>query len=217
MIASVPKTYPYIVNPQHWVILQRTLNAAAVSPLAGGGIRFDLNVAPQPDPNARGTSFDDYLIMQQPADASHPPLGKAPIKGKSLVFEVEVVASPGTVFNFMSDPDNTGTAPAAAHAYIQKNTIGGAGVDERWWCFTKIWPLQNGKATMVCPLDPSQWSDVDGHHADETPELTAAFNAVVQAPIFIGLTLGGGLYYGHGVNVSNGTAQFRLHKAYSSE
>ena len=219
-----PKRYPYAVTPKDWFVYQRTPVACAVKPHLGGGIQFDFNVSATPDPNSPGP-WIDYLMMNQPT-TGFPAVGTAPIKGKFLTYEIQCVASPGTKFNYMSDANNVaGTSPASVRAMIKRGTwndmIEGSpiyGLD-RFWCNSVSHVLGNDPSvvTLDCPLDPENWISAFGHKATESTDFLAAFNATVSAPTLICLTFGGGFFYGHGVNVTGGTAQFRLVKCYTHD
>ena len=49
-----------------------------------------------------------------------------------------------------------------------------------------------------------------GHIGNESPVYAAAFMDTLQNVNSIGVSIGGGCFYGHGVNVSGGTAQLQL-------
>lgn len=215
-----PKQYPYPVNPANWYIFQRTLQACAVKPVAGG-IKFEFNVSAQPDPNSPGP-WIDYLTHEISANSPLFPPTKAkprePIQGTRIVYRFQVIATPGTRFNFVSDPNNaTGPTPATVRPMIRMGMASDGGEFERWWCDTQSYQMQNsnGIVTLDCPLDPAQWSSVYGKKGTDSPEALAGFKATLAAPTFVGMTFGGGFFYGHGNNVSCGKAEFHLLDVYS--
>jgi len=92
------------------------------------------------------------------------------------------------------------------------DTSGGWG-DEfgRWWSHEGFQELIPGVFTLTAHLDdPTQWSSVYGTFASESPEALAGF-AAVKAHAKLGMTFGGGCFFGHGVSTSGGTVEFDLH------
>ena len=59
-------------------------------------------------------------------------------------------------------------------------------------------------------LTPDRWSSVLGKFGNYDAASLAGFSAALQNVSSLGLTFGGGCFFGHGVNVSNGTARFIL-------
>ena len=70
-------------------------------------------------------------------------------------------------------------------------------------------------AMSVSVADPSQWSDWDGHMANFSPEVTAAFHAAASNVTLVGLSFGGGCFFENGVGTSDGSGTFTLN-AFSS-
>jgi hypothetical protein len=54
------------------------------------------------------------------------------------------------------------------------------------------------------------WSDVIGEFGTLSATTQAGFAATLASVSQIGMTFGGGCFFGHGVNVSGGTAAFEL-------
>jgi hypothetical protein len=80
-----------------------------------------------------------------------------------------------------------------------------------WWSNPAAMTL-NGNDTMTLnvSLDPSQWSDWDGHDGNFIPSVTTGFNAAVANVSQIGLSFGGGCFFENGVTTSNGSGTFAL-------
>ncbi len=76
----------------------------------------------------------------------------------------------------------------------------------RWWSNPAAFTLADGTVTLVVPIDPALWSDAGGHFGDIEP---FGFADALAYPAAIGLTFGGE-FFGHGVNVVDGTARFIL-------
>lgn len=78
---------------------------------------------------------------------------------------------------------------------------------DRWWAFADAYTLKNGDATVRAPKDPARWSSVYGKKGSEAPaNFAAAFDNVSA----IGMTFGGGCFYGHGVFTSDGSAEMKV-------
>ena len=127
----------------------------------------------------------------------------------STTVQVDVTGSP--TFNYMSESFNTCVVPASARPMIW-----GAGTtalpDGRWWSDNVVYTIVPGTDTLTVSLDPNinSWSNSNGQIATEDADTLAAFQAALKSTQYLALTFGGGCYYGHGVNVSGGTAEFTL-------
>jgi hypothetical protein len=62
--------------------------------------------------------------------------------------------------------------------------------------------LADGEYAMTVRLSPDQWTNVKGERSE--PGLAEMLKNVGN----IGVTFGGGCFFGHGVNVSGGSARF---------
>lgn len=76
----------------------------------------------------------------------------------------------------------------------------------RWWSQVYV-TLAAGEASLHLDFDPAKWSNVDGQFGSQVP---AEFAAARAATVALGVTFGGGSFFGHGVSVSDGTADFIL-------
>lgn len=138
------------------------------------------------------------------------------VNGQSVVVTGNITTSaPSVVFNWQSEPQNTCPgAPAAFHPYIQ--SVSG----NHWWGHAQsgnaFVPLTAGPFAIVIPVVSSAWSNEDGHFAGEydavsgTYPYLAAWQRDIASVYGIGGTFGGGCFFGHGVNVSGGTATFQV-------
>lgn len=120
------------------------------------------------------------------------------------------VTTTGTpVFDYHTEESNTCGSPAAN---IRPFITTGDFDDEngRWWAFDASVTVAAGAFTLTTSLGPSHWLNVNGHHADESPAYTAAFNAALASAQGVGIALGGGCFFGHGVFVQNGTGTARF-------
>jgi hypothetical protein len=79
----------------------------------------------------------------------------------------------------------------------------------RWWSNPSSFVLAptNGAVTFTVPLHGSQWTDVNGMNGVQQP---SGFAAALAHPANIGMTFGGGCFFGHGVFIDSGTATFNV-------
>jgi hypothetical protein len=79
----------------------------------------------------------------------------------------------------------------------------------RWWSNPIAYELVGGSVVQLkVPLSANQWSNIYGHFGNFSAATASGFNSTLQHPAMIGFSFGGGCFFGHGVNVSNGTARF---------
>jgi hypothetical protein len=112
------------------------------------------------------------------------------------------------VFNYAFQ--NTCDYPAHVRPYIERKGDNGYNPNYRWWAddpYSYELDTLLGTVTIVVPLDPAYWSNVNGEIGSTNP---SAFQAALANPMRIGMTMGGGCYFGHGVNVTGGVARFDL-------
>ena len=64
--------------------------------------------------------------------------------------------------------------------------------------------------TLTIPLRPHHWSSVFGKVGDQDTTTIAGFDQALENANYLGVTFGGGCFFGHGVNISGGTAQFKI-------
>lgn len=142
----------------------------------------------------------------------------APIVGHSIVFTFRIqTSSPFVVFNY----DFGGNSCAySAHVRVHIARVGWStirsyppGDDYRWFSNPIAAELVGGsEIQLTVPLAPDQWSNVYGHFGNEDATHAAGFQDTLQHPERVGLAFGGGCFFGHGVNVSGGTAIFELQR-----
>jgi len=116
------------------------------------------------------------------------------------------IATTGTpVFNGFLEPGNNCTWSPDAKMHLLLFS-GWHGEFERWWS-VDAYTLAGGAGTLAEPLTPDKWTSVNGKRGDESTTTLKAFNQMLRASQ-VGVTFGAGCFFGHGVNVSGGTAQF---------
>lgn len=124
---------------------------------------------------------------------------------------IETTGAP--VFDYHTNPNNTCDSPATFRLYFQRrgDILSGQGQYEfyRWWNVRAGFaPLARGTHTLLGDLtNPADWISIYGKKGTETPE---AFRDAVNDIGAMGVTFGGGCFFGHGVFVTGGSATFKL-------
>jgi hypothetical protein len=131
-----------------------------------------------------------------------------PISG-TLVMSFRVETTGSVTFNGNLQSDNTCDTPANVRPYFERMNDNG-GEFYRWWANPISYVLAPGSVTLNVPLTPDQWSSVNGKFGNYDTESLAGFQTALQNIGQVGMTFGGGCFFGHGVNVSGGTARFVL-------
>ena len=133
-----------------------------------------------------------------------------PIAGSSITISIEIAVTPGTVFGFKTERDNTCATPANFRLLIErKNNVVLTEPSYRWWSNQINYPLQNsdGLVSLTVPLSGDHWSDVYGITGAADP---AHFAATLADAGPVGMTFGGGCFFGHGAYITSGAATFAL-------
>ena len=75
----------------------------------------------------------------------------------------------------------------------------------RWWSNPSAVVLAptDGPVSLTVPLQGEKWTAVNGMSGVQQPN---GFAAALAHPANIGLTFGGGCFFGHGVFIDGGTA-----------
>ena len=76
----------------------------------------------------------------------------------------------------------------------------------RWWCTTAAPIVIGGNQALACQLAPGNWSDINGQNGSAQVQ---GFNEAIANPFAVGFTFGG-MYAGHGVQVTGGQAMFKV-------
>ncbi len=168
---------------------------------------------PQPLAGMAGWWFD-FPDVSDSVNYVMVPYTTPMLASQSVTFTAQIVTLSGApVFLPASEPGNTCPNPPTTRAHfartyaIRKTVIPeySAPDDYRWWSNPLAMTLEAGTATVTVPLDPAQWSDAGGIMGSNDP---AGFSAALASPGTIGLTFGGGCFYGHGIYADGGTARF---------
>ena len=127
----------------------------------------------------------------------------------SVSISVQITTTGPVVFNYMTEPFNTCTTPGSARPFIWANGNSFAEFD-RWWSNPGTLPLEPGSATLTVRLEPDQWSSVNGKFGNADAAAQAGFTNALKNVSSVGLTFGGGCFFGHGINVEGGGARFAI-------
>ena len=175
----------------------------------GGGWYFDFPAA-----SCGGADVCSVHYVSTPVSMSVTTSGHV-----NAVFQITTRGTP--IFNYRLKPNNTCDYPAHARFYLQRkrDDLSGRGEYEyyRWFSNDVAYELgAGGSANLTAALTPDQWTSVFGKKGDHDSAATLGFVQALQNLANVGFVFGGGCYYGHGVNVSGGTARFTL-RQYSIE
>ena len=167
-----------------------------------GGWYFDF-----PAPSCGGADVCSVHYVSTPVRMSVTTSGHV-----NAVFQVTTTGMP--VFHYQLNPNNTCDYPAHARFYLQRmgDNLSGQGKYEfyRWFSNDVAYKLAAGDANLTAALTPDQWTSVFGKRGDYDFVAGAGFVQALHNLAHVGFVFGGGCYYGHGVNVSGGTARFVL-------
>lgn len=124
-----------------------------------------------------------------------------------ITVSYEIAETGNPVYQYKLNPDNTCDNPASFHVFFQLYGDNGLNEFGRWWSNPIKGVLSAGTQTITVPLTGDQWSSVYGKFGTDAPtQFEIAKGSVGQ----IGVTFGGGCFFGHGVNISGGTSHFNF-------
>ena len=119
-----------------------------------------------------------------------------------------ITASPGAYFEYKTQPDNVGSAPATARVMLHHSM---RGEFNRWFGIRGI-EMVPGTHTVQIPFDPDEWLSVFGKKGNHNANIRKRFNEFLRKPINVSVVFGGGSFYGHGLYMATGSATFRLNR-----
>ena len=127
----------------------------------------------------------------------------------TLSVTVRVTTSGPVIFNSIDPQSSTCTIPSSVRPLIWANNNGNGEFD-RWWSNPRAITLAAGTHTITVPLTADAWSSVNGKFGNADDPTRFAFDRALLNVTRFGLTFGGGCSFGHGINVTNGSATFAL-------
>jgi hypothetical protein len=185
----------------HTDVAPQTTNAVSLSP-EDWYFYYAQQLGANPEATTQGAWA--FQLPSQPGLVAYL---KTPFQTTTLPTSVSVtfeVVSNEPQYNGAVDPSDTN--PAHFHLFFErKDDESLTNPAYRWWCGQGGYQLgsnDNHTLTLTCPLTYDHWTDV---HGATDPAL---FADALQNVAWVGLTFGGNNFYGHGVNLTAGQAQF---------
>lgn len=200
---------PSILESGKTIFVLLLLAACAAAAAQGWDIRYSTGVSLTAPVEGQEFSFD---FPQSPGSVHYVTKAVTLAAGvaASATFTITTVGDP--VFDYHTDPDNTCDRPAAVRLFLQRrdDDMSGAGQYEfyRWWSNAGT-VLKEGTFTVNVALEPALWTSVFGKTGDSNP---AAFAEAMANLGNVGVTFGGGCFFGHGVRILNGRAVFTMNR-----
>ena len=106
----------------------------------------------------------------------------------------------------VSDPNDM--PPATIHPFLWRSgddlSCNGAMASYRFWSPSGVTLKLGDSRTLTSVLDPFVWTNCYGQHD------TSGFAGALENAIGIGFTFGGQNFFGHGVNLTSGSATFKV-------
>jgi hypothetical protein len=172
-------------------------------------IRFSYAMPKHPDGEGSGWAFDfpkgTNCSVKQDCPGVHyvtTKYTKAITYGAKIIISGEIVTIGTPTFNYKLEKTNTCDSAAKARVLVQILDDDMYASNGRFWSNPLAIPLAPSKLTLTIPLDDQNWTNVDGERNQKG--LKTLLNKMGN----IGVTFGGGCFFGHGVNVSGGSARF---------
>jgi hypothetical protein len=172
-------------------------------------IQFSQGMLPHPTSQGSGWSFDFPRGTECKAKENCPGVRyvttsyrKPIIKSSTLTVTFEIVTQGKVRFNYKLEPSNTCSSPATVRAFLQCADDHLYAANGRFWSNPIATILEPGTFTMAIKLNSDQWTNVEGQND------RAGFEALLSKIGNVGITFGGGCFFGHGVNVGAGSARF---------
>jgi hypothetical protein len=122
----------------------------------------------------------------------------------SVVMTFRVTSSPDVAY---ANVDPAAGDLVMFHLFLERRGDDMRTPNYRWWADSGGYVLgsqDNSIVTISVPLTSDKWTNVEGH-TDDTE-----FHNALNDLGYVGFTFGGQWSYGHGVNLTSGTADFTL-------
>jgi hypothetical protein len=173
-------------------------------------IQYSPGMPAHPSPAADGAWFFDF-----PADpgsvhyVSVPYNQSAAHRSVSITFRITTTGAP--FYNSLDTGCNN--TPAHVRLYLQRQNDDMRSDGNRWWSNPASYELgsnDNQTITIEVPLTAEKWSGLSGQFGHSSLQSQQWFQNTLSNLGRVGMTFGGGCSFGHGVNISGGTARFTL-------
>jgi hypothetical protein len=165
-------------------------------------------------------AYNGAVVFDFPVeDGTHPtvnyfwtPQTKSISGALTAAFQI-ATSSSSVVFNYQFDSSNNCIDPAHVRLLMARKDFNKTNnpdyANTRWWSNPTAALLTGGSTVQLrVPLTPDQWSNINGQSGNYDATTLNGFNKMLQQPAMLGFSFGGGCFFGHGVNVSGGMAQF---------
>jgi hypothetical protein len=127
---------------------------------------------------------------------------------KEVTFSATFNLTPDCAIDYKTEESNVCNVPASIRPILIRSMYGQF---NRWWPLDKI-TIAPGTFSIKGPLQPSDWVSVYGKKGDTDKKTVEFFNKCKQEPIYLGVAIGGGCFYGHGVRTLSGSGSIELTK-----
>jgi hypothetical protein len=189
--------------------------AAGGLPLDPGAwdIRYSPSMPAHPAADRNGWSFDFPDCGGRSACSVNYVTTRVDMAASQSIKATFAVTINGPVqFHYKLERDNTCDSPARVRLFIQRKGDDLTGAKEfwRWWSNPVSLQLGSGAGELTAALAPSEWLSVFGKRGDASAAAREGFQLALREIGNVGFTFGGGCFYGHGVNITGGTARFTL-------
>jgi hypothetical protein len=172
-------------------------------------IRFSQGMPPHPSLADGGWSFDfppgTECQMKQDCPGVHyvTTSYRQPIAADATLTIAFRIETRGEVkFNYRLEASNTCSSPPTVRALLQRADDNLYAANGRFWSNPVATILGPGSFAMAIKLGPDQWTNIEGQRDPK------GFETLLNNVGDIGITFGGGCFFGHGVNVESGSARF---------
>jgi hypothetical protein len=190
-VGTSPQT-PMLVDARAWAILYSQNTPSRPSAFAGGGWYFDFPKGG--DCQVKSACPGVHYVMRSMPNIRY---------GGTITVTGEIVSTRSLRFHYKLEPSNTCSGiPASARLILQKRDDNMVEANGRYWSNPKHIALKDGKFSLTVDVKIDQWSNVYGQRSAD------GLKTLLRNPGRMGLTFGGGCFFGHGVAVSGGTARF---------
>ena len=189
------------LSPTDWIF--RGSPGMGLHPLAApGGWKFDFPSHPRAQCEDPRCPQVHYLTTAYT---------KALAPTSSMSMTLSIATTPSVMFDYHTEESNTCPGSATVRLYFQQqgDDLTLASATYRWWSnpISFVLAPTSGAVTFTVLLHGSQWTDVNGMSGLQQPR---GFAAALAHPANIGMTFGGGCFFGHGVFIDSGTATFTV-------
>jgi hypothetical protein len=176
-------------------------------------ILYSLGMPPYPTQQTGGGWY--FNFPTEPSLVSYVLAAVDMAASDSVDANILVTTSGTPVFAYNLQPNNNCVYPAHVRFLLQEkgDDLSGRNGKQyfRWWSNSVAYQLAPGSANLSASLiDLSQWTSVFGEKANESAAATDGFKQAMANLGNVGLSFGGGCFYGHGVRVRDGGALFAV-------